>query len=109
MKSFNEQVWDLCRKIPEGKVSTYKDISHALNTKAYRAVGNALNKNPYAPEVPCHRVVRSNGDLGGFAYGTEQKKKLLEQEGLKIKENNIMSFKERVFYFTDHLYGTNLK
>ena len=50
--NFSEKVYKLCKKIPKGKISTYKIIANKLNTKAYRAVGNALNKNPYAPIVP---------------------------------------------------------
>ena len=64
--TFSEKVYSLCRKIPLGKVTTYKEIATALNTEAYRAVGQALKCNPYAPQVPCHRVVSSNGSLGGF-------------------------------------------
>ena len=61
MASFNEKCYPVIRKIPCVKVTTYKEIAHALRTKAYRAVGNAMNKNPYAPEVACHRVINSNG------------------------------------------------
>ncbi|MCY2951882.1 MAG: MGMT family protein, partial [Planctomycetota bacterium] len=63
--SFNEKVWALTARIPEGKVVTYGDIARELGTKAYRAVGNALNRNPYAPGVPCHRVVGADGGLTG--------------------------------------------
>lgn len=95
--SFNEKVYKLCKRIPKGKISTYKEIANALNTKAYRAVGNALNKNPYAPEVPCHRVIGSNGDLVGFASGLKNKSKLLKKEGINIKNNKVLDF-EKVFY-----------
>ena len=74
MDSFNERCYKLLRTVPEGKLTTYKDLAHALGTKAYRAVGNAMNKNPYAPEVPCHRVVNANGAIGGFAFGTDKNK-----------------------------------
>jgi methylated-DNA-[protein]-cysteine S-methyltransferase len=69
--SFNQKVWALTARIPRGQVVTYADIAHKLGTKAYRAVGNALNHNPYAPAVPCHRVVGSDGALTGFACGVE--------------------------------------
>jgi|SRR3989344_5238587 len=95
--SFNEEVYKLCKKIPKGKVSTYKEIGLALNSKAYRAVGNALNKNPHAPEVPCHRVINSQGHLHGFASGLKNKRKLLEKEGIQIKNNKVLDF-EKVFY-----------
>jgi methylated-DNA-[protein]-cysteine S-methyltransferase len=96
---FQEQVWELCKKVPRGNVTTYKELAHALGTKAYRAVGNALNRNPYAPIVPCHRVVKSNGSLGGFAKGQEKKKELLEEEGLQILGRKIVDFEKRLFRF----------
>ncbi len=86
---FQSRVYALCLKIPKGKVTTYKEIAKALNTKAYRAVGTALNCNPYAPKVPCHRVINSNGEVGGFAYGQKEKIKLLKKEGVEIKGNEI--------------------
>ncbi len=92
--SFNERVWNICKKIPKGKVSTYKQIAKVLDSKAYRAVGNALNKNPYAPKVPCHRIVNNNGKVGGFAKGIKSKIKLLEKEGIKIKNNKVINFEK---------------
>ena len=94
---FKERVYEVCSKIPKGKVSTYKSIAEKLGCKAYRAVGTALNKNPYWPRVPCHRVVKSNGFVGGFASGTNKKIKLLKKEGIKIKEKRILGF-EKVLY-----------
>ncbi|MDO8537449.1 MAG: MGMT family protein [archaeon] len=90
MKSFNERVWDKCKKIPKGKVSTYGEIAKAIGSRdSSRAVGNALNKNPFAPQVPCHRVIQSNGSIGGFADGTNKKIKMLKTEGIEIKNNKI--------------------
>ena len=86
---FNQKCYDLLILIPKGKVTTYKEIARALNSKAYRAVGNAMNKNENAPKVPCHRAVGSNGNLVGYAYGIENKIKLLEKEGVKIINNKI--------------------
>jgi methylated-DNA-[protein]-cysteine S-methyltransferase len=68
-------------------VTTYARIAQALGSKGYRAVGNALNRNPYAPAVPCHRVVGSDGSLTGFAGGLEKKRELLRREGLRLREN----------------------
>ena len=89
-KSFNEKVWNACKLIPKGKVSTYAEIAKTIGkNKASRAVGNALNKNPFAPIVPCHRVVQSNGSIGGFADGTSKKISMLKKEGIEIKNNKI--------------------
>ncbi len=95
--SFYERVYKLCRKVPKGRVTTYKILAEKLGTKAYRAVGTAMNKNPYAPKVPCHRVVNSDGNVGGFASGVRKKIRMLEKEGVKIRKNKILNF-EKVLY-----------
>lgn len=97
--SFNEKVWELTKKIPKGKVSTYREIAHALNTKAYQAVGNALNKNPHAPLVPCHRVVPSDGSIGGFAHGPKKKMELLKKEGIEFEKDNVKNFSKVLYRF----------
>ncbi len=74
-------------KIPKGKVKTYKEVAIGINKpKAVRAVANACGKNPYAPKVPCHRVISSDGSLGGFSApgGIKAKKKLLKKEGFLL-------------------------
>lgn len=91
--SFSEQVWNLIKKIPKGKVTTYGEIARALGKPgASRAVGQALKRNPYAPEVPCHRVVRSDGTIGGFRGANmkdvREKADMLRQEGVSVTENN---------------------
>ncbi|MCP3686410.1 MAG: MGMT family protein [bacterium] len=96
MKSFNERVWSITKKVPKGKVTTYAEIARKMKCKAYRAVGNALNKNPYK-SVPCHRVVKSDGSVGGFARGTKNKIMMLKKEKVDIKKNSVIDFKE-VFY-----------
>ena len=87
--SFNEKVWAICARVPRGKVTTYAAIARKLGTVAYRAVGNAMNKNPYAPRVPCHRVVGSDGSLTGFAAGIEKKKRLLKAEGVVFANGKV--------------------
>lgn len=89
MKSFNERCYAFLSKVPKGKVTTYGEIARALNSKAYRAVGNAMNKNPYAPEVPCHRVISSDGSLGGFASGPKKKTLMLKAEGVEVIKGKI--------------------
>jgi methylated-DNA-[protein]-cysteine S-methyltransferase len=78
---------------------SYADIAHALGTKAYRAVGIALNRNPYAPRVPCHRVVGSDGSLTGFAGGLEKKRQLLESEGVRCVDGKVCPA-DQPFLFT---------
>lgn len=87
--NFNQKVWALTARIPKGRVVTYSDLARALGTKAYRAVGNALNRNPYAPAVPCHRVVGSDGSLTGFALGIPTKRKMLAQEGVPFAGKKV--------------------
>ena len=87
--SFNQKVWAMCARVPTGRVTTYADIARALRTRAYRAVGNALNRNPYAPDVPCHRVVGSDGSLTGFAGGLELKQQMLAREGVACANGRV--------------------
>lgn len=90
--SFNQKIYSLLKKVPKGKVTTYKILAEAIGTKAYRAVGQAMKCNPYAPVVPCHRVVDSKGHLHGFSQGLKKKAELLAKEGIKIKNNKIVDF-----------------
>ena len=96
---FQERVWSLLKKIPKGKVTTYGIIARKLNTRAYRAVGNACHSNPYFPLAACHRVVYSDGRIGGFSSGVKNKIKLLEKEGIRIKNNKIENFDRALFKF----------
>ncbi len=101
---FEEKVWELMKKIPEGKVTTYALIARKLNTRAYRAVGNACRRNPYGPRVPCHRVVRSDGTVGGFGGKTsgktvEKKVRLLRKENVEVKNGKIVDFEKVLFRF----------
>ncbi len=89
VKPFNEECYELLKKVPKGKVITYKTLAEKLHTKAYRAVGNAMKKNPFAPHIPCHRVINSNGRLGGYSSGIKKKIELLKKEGIRIRKNKI--------------------
>ena len=85
---FQILVWKEIAKIPYGKTKTYKELAIAIGKpKSARAVANACGKNPYAPTIPCHRVIRSDGKLGGYSGkgGINTKIKLLKQEGIKFK------------------------
>ena len=84
---FQIKVWNYLKKIPKGKVKTYKQVAKGIGMpKAARAVANACGKNPYAPKIPCHRVIRSDGSIGGYSGrgGIRQKLKLLRSEKVEI-------------------------
>ncbi len=84
MRSFTKKVLMVVKRIPRGKVLTYKEVARrAGKPRAYRAVGNIMNKNRN-PKVPCHRVIRSDGSLGGYNRGVREKRKLLLNEGFKF-------------------------
>lgn len=96
--NFTDFVLCIVRKIPEGNVTTYGEIAKARGGKKFaRAVGNALNRNPYIVKIPCHRVVRSDGSIGGYRNGIKEKIRLLEKEGIKIKGNKILDFEKVIF------------
>lgn len=87
--AFQKQVWQVLQKIPYGETRTYTDIARNLaKPQAVRAVGNACGANPIALIVPCHRVLRSDGSLGGYRWGIERKQKLLIQESKLIKNDS---------------------
>ncbi len=83
--SFQIKVWKEISKIPKGKVSTYKELAKSIGRpKSSRAVANACGKNPFPIRIPCHRVIRSDGSLGGYSGkgGISTKKSLLKEEGV---------------------------
>ena len=84
---FQLKVWNYLKSIPKGKVKTYKQVAIAIKApNSARAVANACGKNPYAPKIPCHRVIRSDGYLGGYSGkgGVSSKRKLLKKEGISL-------------------------
>ena len=97
--SFQNQVYELVKKIPKGKVSTYKIIAEKLNTRAYRAVGTIMSKNK-DDLVPCHRVVNQNGFVGKFSKNGDIKTKvvLLKKERIFVKDNLFIENFDKVLY-----------
>ncbi len=94
---FERNVLVAAFKIPKGKVSTYKKLAEAIGKpKAYRAVANALHKNPLAPIVPCHRVVRSDGGFGGEKKAAASRRKLVEAEGVPVENQRVVMSDEIV-------------
>jgi methylated-DNA-[protein]-cysteine S-methyltransferase len=96
---FYEKVYSVLKKVPKGKVVTYKILASKLGSKAYRAVGSAMKNNENAPVVPCHRVVLSSGKVGAYSgkCGVKSKIKLLENEGLEIVNGKIKDFKKKLW------------
>ena len=84
---FQVKVWRYLKKIPVGSTKTYSQVAKAIGKPlAVRAVANAIAKNPYPPQIPCHRIIRSNGSFGGYSAkgGLKTKKKLLKKEGIVV-------------------------
>ncbi|MBW3003511.1 MGMT family protein [Candidatus Woesearchaeota archaeon] len=96
---FYLEVLKLCKKIPEGRVTTYKIIAEKLGCKAYRAVGTALRKNDKPVVIPCHRVIKSDGSVGDYSGegGIKTKIRLLREEGVNVKDGKVD--KQYWFYF----------
>ena len=87
-------------QVPKGKVTTYRELSNAVGLKnGQRVIGMIMKKNPFPVIVPCHRVVKSDGKIGGYAYGKKVKSKMLTNEGIKIKDGEIIDFDKAKFYF----------
>jgi methylated-DNA-[protein]-cysteine S-methyltransferase len=99
MTSITQKVYALLNQIPKGQVTTYKAIAEKLGTKGYRAIGQIVGANPNAPQVPCHRVVRTDGGLGGYAFGIENKIKILAGEGVKIINGKVADFEKKFYKF----------
>ncbi|MAG08535.1 cysteine methyltransferase [Candidatus Woesearchaeota archaeon] len=99
MNNLRNKVLKLTSGIPKGNITTYKILAEKLGTKAYRAVGTALKNNPTPIIIPCHRVVKSNGELGEFSSKVYKKEDLLREEGIEIKNNRIVDFKEKLYRF----------
>lgn len=93
--AFETRVYEALCKVPAGRVITYKLLGNAIGCASAQAIGNALRRNPYAPEVPCHRVIPASLKLGGYmgdldGENVERKRKLLEGEGVKFDDEGIL-------------------
>ena len=97
--NLDTKVYKLLMMVPKGKVTTYKAIADALGTKGYRAVGSILNKNPHTEDVPCYKVVNSNGTLGGYSKGLDEKIRKLRKDRIKVSDGKIKKFEKIVYKF----------
>ncbi len=93
-----EYTYFLVKQIPKGHVSTYGAVAKALGNKTYaRAIGKYMNKNPDPDSMPCFKIVKSDGSLGGFGRGIDDKIRRLNEDGIKVKNGKIVDFK-KVFF-----------
>lgn len=97
---YENEIFRLLRKIPKGKVTTYSEIAKALgNPKLARHVGNVLNRNGRPDEIPCFKVVESNGRAGGYSLGAREKTRRLQLEGIKIENGKVKNLQKQMHRF----------
>ena len=95
-----EKVYKKLLEVPKGNVTTYGELAKAIGLKnGQRVIGRIMNKNPYPVIVPCHRVIKSDGKIGGYAWGEKVKAKMLSNEGIKIKNGKILDAKKTIYRF----------
>lgn len=95
-----QKIFKKLLEVPKGQITTYGELAKAIGLKnGQRAVGKIMNKNPYPVIIPCHRVVMSTGKIGGYAYGEHVKIKMLNDEGIKIKNGKIVDLENIIYRF----------
>ena len=98
--NLEQKIYKKLLEVPKGQITTYGELSKAVGLKnGQRAVGKIMNKNPYPVIIPCHRVVMSNGNIGGYAYGKHIKTKLLTDEGIQIENEKIIDLQNKIYRF----------
>ena len=98
--NLDKKIYKKLLEVPEGKITTYGELAKAVGLKnGQRAVGKIMNKNPYPVIIPCHRVVKSDGKVGGYGYGQDVKINMLTKEGIKIKDDKILDWENTVYRF----------
>lgn len=97
--NLEQRVYEKLLKVPKGKVTTYSELAKAVGLKnGQRAIGRIMNKNPFPVIIPCHRVILSNGKIGGYAWGENVKTNMLSKEGIKIKNGKILD-NDKIYRF----------
>ena len=98
--SLEKKIYRKLLEVPRGKITTYGQLAEAVGMKnGQRVVGQAMNKNPYPALIPCHRVVLSDGGIGGYAYGEEIKANMLAAEGVAVRDGKILDLEEKMHRF----------
>lgn len=100
MNELERKVYQKLLKVPKGKVTTYGDLAKAIGLEnGQRVIGQIMNKNPFPVIIPCHRVVKSDGKVGGYYYGEKVKTKMLSDEGISVKNGKIQDWDKTIFRF----------
>ena len=99
VSDFQQRCYDVLARVPAGRVTTYSEIAKALGSRACRAVGTAMAHNSQLVTIPCHRVVRSDGSVGEYALGQQEKTALLMREGITISKGKVVDFEQLVYRF----------
>lgn len=98
--NIDKKIYKKLLEVPEGKITTYGELAKAVGfTNGQRAVGKFMNKNPYPVIIPCHRVVKADGKIGGYAYGEEIKTNMLKKEGIRVKDGKILDWEKAIYRF----------
>ena len=98
--NLDKKIYKKLLEVPKGKITTYGELAKAVGLKnGQRAVGKIMNKNPYPVIIPCHRVVKSDGKIGGYAYGEEIKSDMLTREGIVVKNGKILDLENNIYRF----------
>lgn len=98
--NLEQQVYKKLTEVPHGKVTSYGELARAVGLKnGQRIIGQIMKKNPYPVIIPCHRVVKSDGKVGGYAYGDKIKTNMLKNEGLTIKDGKILDWNKKFYKF----------
>tara|TARA_Y100000310_G_scaffold345665_1_gene467944 strand:+ start:3823 stop:4125 length:303 start_codon:yes stop_codon:yes gene_type:complete len=99
MKNLIGKIYSNLKKVPKGKITTYKELAKSINSKAYRYVGTLMKTNKNPNKIPCFKVVKSNGNIGEYASGKKEKINRLNKENIKVKNNKIINFKKVLYKF----------
>ena len=95
-----KKIYKKLLQVPSGKITTYGELSRAIGLKnGQRVIGRVMKNNPFPVIVPCHRVVKSNREIGGYAFGVDIKRNMLTKEGICIKNDKIENFEKSFFRF----------
>jgi methylated-DNA-[protein]-cysteine S-methyltransferase len=98
--SFQQKVYNALILIPKGKITTYKALWDFIGCKSAQAIGQALTRNPHAPQVPCHRVIKTDGTIGGYAFWVSEKQRILAEEWVYFDTKNTLVDSKNLYFFT---------